>query len=202
MKKEGYDPSASDDKKKEVLKKVIRSKEIKSFYQSTAQQMIGGFQVWTVFEEAEAGDKEQLVVIGMWSEKLAALAQSIYYRDLNVAPKGAPKLPIREQLPLSGSSDDDKKLLQSFGAQQFVDENGNRVIIGFGHAAPLVENNAASLSTACDMANDKAKQQIVMFSKENVMYSKILNEIDKIETFEQNGQMLKNDMQGREYRLK
>ena len=93
-------------------------------------------------------------------------------------------------------------MLQSFGAQQYVDENGNRVIIGFGHAAPLVEDNAASLSTACDMANDKAKQQIVMFSKENVMYSKILNEIDKIETFEQNGQMLKNDMQGREYRLK
>ena len=202
MKKEGYDPSLSDEKKKEILKKVISSKEQKSFFQSTAQQMIGGFQAWSVFESANPGDKEQLVVIGMWSEKLAALAQSIYYRDLNVAPKGAPKLPIREQLPLSGSPDDDKKLLQSFGAQQFVDENGNRVIVGFGHAAPLVENNAASLSTACDMANDKAKQQIVMFSKENVMYSKILNEIDKIETFEQNGQMLKNDMQGREYRLK
>ena len=202
MKKEGYDPSLSDEKKKEILKKVIQSKEQKSFFQSTAQQMIGGFQAWSVFESANPGDKEQLVVIGMWSEKLAALAQSIYYRDLNVAPKGAPKLPIRDQLPLSGSPEDDKKLLQSFGAQQFVDENGNRVIIGFGHAAPLVENNAASLSVACDMANDKAKQQIVMFSKENVMYSKILNEIDKIETFEQNGQMLKNDIQGREYRLK
>ena len=36
-----------------------------------------------------------------------------------------------------------------------------------------------ALSTACDMANDKANQQIVMFSKENIMYSKILNEIDK-----------------------
>ena len=202
MKTEGYDPSLSDEKKKEILKKVIQSKEQKSFFQSTAQQMIGGFQAWSVFESANPGDKEQLVVIGMWSEKLAALAQSIYYRDINVATKGAPKLPIRDQLPLSGSADDDKKLLQSFGAQQFVDENGNRVIIGFGHAAPLFEDNAASLSTACDMANDKAKQQIVMFSKENVMYSKILNEIDKIETFEQNGQMLKNDIQGREYRLK
>ena len=64
--------------------------------------MIGGFQDWSVFESANPGDKEQLVVIGMWSEKLAALAQSIYYRDLNVVPKGAPKLPIRDQLPLSG----------------------------------------------------------------------------------------------------
>ena len=75
-------------------------------------------------------------------------------------------------------------MLQSFGAQQFVDENGNRVIIGFGHAAPLFENNEASLSTACDMANDKAKQQIVMCSKENVMYSKIVNDMDKMENCE------------------
>ena len=202
MKKEGYDPSASDDKKKEVLKKVIRSKEIKSFYQSTAQQMIGGFQAWTVFEEAEAGDTEQLVVIGMWSEKLAALAQSIYYGNLKDAPKGAPKNPIRDQLPLSGSAEDDKKLLQSFGALQKVNENGNRVIIGYGHASPLFENDGAALESACDMANDKANQQIVMFSKENIMYSKILNEISKVEDFEQNGQMLKNSMNGRDYRLK
>jgi len=202
MKKEGYDPSLSDERKKEILKKVVRSKEQKSFYQSTAQQMIGGFQAWTVFEEAAPSDTEQLVVIGMWSEKLAALAQSIYYRDLQIAPKGAPKLPIREQLPLSGSAEDDKKLLQSFGAQQKVDENGNRVIIGFGHAAPLFEDDAAALESACDMANDKAKQQIVMFSKENLMYSKILNEIDKVDAFEQNGQMLKKSIQARDYRLK
>ena len=164
--------------------------------------MIGGFQAWTVFEEADPGMNEQIVVIGMWSEKLAALAQSIYFRDLQIAPKGTPKIPILEQLPLSGTPKDDKKLLQSFGAQQKVDENGNRVIIGFGHAAPLFENDPAALETACDMANDKAKQQIVMFSKENVMYSKLLNEIDKVETFEQNGQTLTNDLQGREYRLK
>ena len=202
MKKEGYDPATSDVKKKEILKKVIRSKEVKSFFQSSAQQMIGGFQAWSVFEEAKPSDNEQLVVIGMWSETLASLAQSIYYGDLENVPKGAPKKPIREQLPLSGSEDDDKKLLQSFGAIQFVNENGNRVIVGYGHASPLFENNDAALSTACDMANDKANQQIVMFSKENIMYSKILNEIDKIEDFEQNGQMLKKSMQGRDYRLK
>ena len=202
MKKEGYDPSASDEKKKEILKKVIRSKEIKSFYQSAAQHMIGGFQAYTVFEEAEAGDTEQLVVIGMWSETLATLAQSIYYGNLKDTPKGAPKNPIREQLPLSGSEEDDKKLLQSFGAVQKVNENGNRVIIGYGHASPLFENDGAALESACDMANDKAIQQIVMFSKENIMYSKILNEISKVEDFEQNGQMLKNSMNGRDYRLK
>ena len=32
MKKEGYDPSLSDEKKKEILKKVISSKEQKSFF--------------------------------------------------------------------------------------------------------------------------------------------------------------------------
>ena len=83
----------------------------------------------------------------------------------------------------------------------YLNENGNRVIVGFGHAAPLFENRGDSLSTACDMANDKANQQIVMFSKENIMYSKVLNEIDKSEDFEKEGQKLYRSMQGRDYSL-
>ena len=51
------------------------------------------------------------------------------------------------------------------------------------------------------MANDKANQQIVMFSKENIMYSKVLNEIDKSEDFEKEGQKLYRSMQGRDYSL-
>ena len=41
--------------------------------------MIGGFQAWTVFEEANPGDKSQFTVIGLWSPKLAKLAESIYF---------------------------------------------------------------------------------------------------------------------------
>ena len=197
MKKEGYDPEASDLEKKEIAEKVIRSKEVKSFFSSTAQSMIGGFQAWTVFEESNPGDRAQFTVIGLWSPKLAKLAESIYFGNLDKVPKGAPNKSIEEQLPL----DDPNKLLQSFGAQMYLNENGNRVIVGFGHAAPLFENRGDALSTACDMANDKANQQIVMFSKENIMYSKVLNEIDKSEDFEKEGQKLYRSMQGRDYSL-
>ena len=196
MREEGYDPAASDQKKKEIAEKVVLSDELKSFYTATSQSMIGGFQAWSVFEEADPGDRAQFTVIGLWSPKLNALADSIYSGNLENLPKGKAKKTIEEQLPL----DDPNKLLQSFGAQMYVNKNGNRVIVGFGHAAPQFEDRKDALATACDQAGLKADQQIVMFSKENVMYSKLQNEISKHEDFERQGQKLQRSIQGKDYR--
>jgi len=196
MREEGYDAAESDQKKKEIAEKVVMSNELKSFYTATSQSMIGGFQAWSVFEEADPGDRAQFTVIGLWSPKLNALADSIYSGNLENLPKGKAKKTIEEQLPL----DDPNKLLQSFGAQMYVNENGNRVIVGFGHASPLFEDRKDALATACDQAGLKADQQIVMFSKENVMYSKLMNEISKHEDFERQGQKLQRSIQGKDYR--
>ena len=196
MREEGYDTADSDQKKKEIAEKVVMSNELKSFYTATSQSMIGGFQAWSVFEEADPGDRAQFTVIGLWSPKLNALADSIYSGNLENLPKGKAKKTIEEQLPL----DDPNKLLQSFGAQMYVNENGNRVIVGFGHASPLFEDRKDALATACDQAGLKADQQIVMFSKENIMYSKLLNEISKHEDFERQGQKLQRSIQGKDYR--
>jgi hypothetical protein len=81
----------------------------------------------------------------------------------------------------------------------YVNENGNRVIVGFGHASPLFEGRKDALSTACDMASNNAKQQIVLFSKENVMYSKLQNSISKHEDFQRQGQNLQRSIQGKDY---
>ena len=196
MREEGYDAAESDQKKKEIAEKVVMSNELKSFYTATSQSMIGGFRAWSVFEEADPGDRAQFTVIGLWSPKLNALADSIYSGNLENLPKGKAKKTIEEQLPL----DDPNKLLQSFGAQMYVNENGNRVIVGFGHASPLFEDRKDALATACDQAGLKADQQIVMFSKENVMYSKLMNEISKHEDFERQGQKLQRSIQGKDYR--
>ena len=196
MREEGYDAAESDQKKKEIAEKVVMSNELKSFYTATSQSMIGGFQAWSVFEEADPGDRAQFTVIGLWSPKLNALADSIYSGNLENLPKGKAKKTIEEQLPL----DDPNKLLQSFGAQMYVNENGNRVIVGFGHASPLFEDRKDALATACDQAGLKADQQIVMFSKENVMYSKLMNEVSKHEDFERQGQKLQRSIQGKDYR--
>ena len=196
MREEGYDTADSDQKKKEIAEKVVMSDELRSFYTATSQSMIGGFQAWSVFEEADPGDRAQFTVIGLWSPKLNALADSIYSGNLENLPKGKAKKTIEEQLPL----DDPNKLLQSFGAQMYVNKNGNRVIVGFGHAAPQFEDRKDALATACDQAGLKADQQIVMFSKENVMYSKLQNEISKHEDFERQGQKLQRSIQGKDYR--
>ena len=147
--------------------------------------------------EATNNSNSQIILISQVGDakRLKALFEAI--QTLDIVPKGAPNKTIEEQLPL----DDPNKLLQSFGAQMYLNENGNRVIVGFGHAAPLFENRGDALSTACDMANDKANQQIDMFSKEKILYSKVLNEIDKSEDFEKEGQKLYRSMQGRDYSL-
>lgn len=195
LRTEGYDTNAADAKKKDLVEKVLRSREIKSFFTSTAQNMLGGFVAYTVFEEANPGDRSSITVIGIWSEKLAKLAEAIHYGAIEKTPSGVPKKPIREQIPLT----DPAKLLQSFGATMLVNENGNMVVVGYGHSSPLFEDRADALSTACDQSENKAKQQIVLFAKENVMYTTTQNETDKAEDFEKAGQTAYRSMQSREY---
>ena len=195
LKDEGYDTNAADEKKKELVEKVLRSREINSFFTSTAQNMLGGFVAYTVFEEANPGDRSSITVIGIWSEKLSKLAEAIHYGTIEKTPTGTPKKPVREQIPLN----DPGKLLQSFGATMLVNENGNMVIIGYGHSSPLFEDRADALSTACDQSESKAKQQIVLFAKENVMYTTTLNETDKAEDFEKAGQTAYRSLQAKEY---
>ena len=48
----------------------------------------------------------------------------------------------------------------------YVNENGSRVIVGFGHASPLFEGRKDALGQACEQAGLKADQQIVMLNKD------------------------------------
>ena len=195
LKKEGYDPNAADEKKKEIAEKVVRSREINSFFTSTAQTMLGGFLSYTTFEEANPGDRASITVIGIWSPKLAKLAEAIHYGSIKKTPSGSPKKPIVEQIPLNDAG----KLLQSFGVRMLINENGKMVLVGYGHTSPLFEDRADALSTACDQSENKAKQQIVLFAKENVMYTTMQNETDKAEDFEKAGEMAYRSMQSKEY---
>ena len=58
----------------------------------------------------------------------------------------------------------------------------SRVIVGFGHASPLMEGRKDALGQACEQAGLKADQQIVMFSKENVPFLLIEKEKKLIKT--------------------
>ena len=80
-----------------------------------------------------------------------------------------------------------------------INENGKMVLVGYGHTSPLFEDRADALSTAFDQSENKAKQQIVLFAKENVMYTTMQNETDKAEDFEKAGEMAYRSMQSKDY---
>ena len=194
LKEEGYSPEMADAEKEAIKKKVLRSREITNFFTASAQSMVSGFQSYKIFESSNTGERGSITVVALWSPKLNQLARAIQGGSTNV-PKGAPKKPIEEQLKL----DNPDSLLASFGTKMYVNENGNLVLVAYGHASPSFENDPGALSTACDIAEGRAYENIVSYANEQVMYENMRKEVDQAETFEQAGMQAYESMQGREY---
>ena len=182
LKEEGYDPSMADAEKEAIKKKVLRSREITNLFTATAQSMVSGFQSYKIFEKSKAGERGSISVVALWSPKLNQLAQAIKSGSTNV-PKGTAQKPIEEQLKL----DDPNSLLASFGTKMYVNENGNLVLVSYGQASPSFENDPGALSTACDIAESRAYENMVSYAREQVMYEEMRKEIDKAETFMKDG---------------
>tara|TARA_B100000586_G_C20107837_1_gene428304 strand:- start:115 stop:1419 length:1305 start_codon:yes stop_codon:yes gene_type:complete len=194
LKDEGYNTDLADAEKLAIQKKVLRSREVTQFFTATAQSMVSGFQSYKIFEGSNEGERGSIHVIAIWSPKLNRLAQAIEGGSTNV-PKGSPKKPIEEQLNLT----DANNLLASFGTNMYVNENGNLVLVSYGHASPSIENDPGARSTACDIATDKALANMIRFAREQIVYENMRKEIDKAETFEQMGSKAYESLQGREY---
>ena len=193
LKEEGYDPSMADAEKEAIKKKILRSREITNLFNASAQSMISGFQSYKIFEGANTNERGSITVVALWSPKLNQLSKAIKGGNTNV-PKGTPKKPIEEQLKLENPD----VLLASFGTNMYVNENGNLVLVSYGHASPSVENDPGALSTACDIAESRAYENIVSFANEQVMYEEMRREVDKAETFMKNGMQAYESLQGRE----
>ena len=193
LKEEGYDPSMADAEKEAIKKKVLRSREITNLFTASAQSMISGFQSYKIFEGANPNQRGSITVVALWSPKLNQLSKAIKGGSTNV-PKGTPKKPIEEQLKL----DNPDVLLASFGTNMYVNENGNLVLVSYGHASPSIENDPGALSTACDIAESRAYENIVSFANEQVMYEEMRREVDKAETFMKDGMQAYESTVGRE----
>ena len=193
LKEEGYSPEMADAEKEAIKKKVLRSREIKEVITSSAQSIVSGFQSYKIFEGAKEGQRGSITVVALWSPKLNKLAKAIKGGSTNV-PKGSPQKPIEEQLKLN----DPNVLLASFGTNMYVNENGNLVLVSYGHASPIVENDPGALSSACDIAETRAKGNMVSYANEQIMYESMLNQVDKAETFVQAGMQAYESLQTRE----
>ena len=194
LKKEGYNPELADAEKRAIQEKILRSREINTFATAAAQSMVEGFQSYRTYEGGKKGERGSITVVAIWSPKLKQLAKAVYSSSTTV-PKGKAKKPIKEQLIL----DDPNVLLASFGVKMFTNEIGNMVLVSYGHASPSFENDPGALSSACDMAESKAKENIVTFAKEQIVFSSMRRETDKIETFERAGMEANRSMNGREF---
>jgi hypothetical protein len=106
------------------VKAVLNSR---SFLEKTSAVAINqsvGMQAYKTFEFL--GEKEgKIGVIAIYSPKLKAIANSILGGDPGLIPPGAPKSPIRDQIPAK------KERIMTFGVQMKINENGLPALLSF-----------------------------------------------------------------------
>ncbi len=185
LKKNGYDENAEIEKKKEIISKVLNSDVFESSMQQSAQAYLSGFQTWKTFEKGNPGDRNEITVVGIWSDKLAQLASHIKNYNPKTFPiKEGKTRTLKEQLPLKNAD----VLRRTFGARMYYNEKGEMSIVAFGHQAPQKEGNDRLFSNACKKARNQATAQLTLFVNESVYFNDNFQEKDAQGTQVANGQ--------------
>jgi len=175
LKENGYDEAASVEEKKKAIIKVLESDVFESSMQQSAQSYLSGFQTWKTFEKGNAGDKNEISVVAIWSDKLQELASHIKNYNPQTFPiKEGKTRTLKEQLPLNNA----KVLRATFGARMYYNEKGEMSIVAFGHQAPIKEGKDRLFNNACKKARNQANAQLTLFVNESVYYSDTFIEKD------------------------
>jgi hypothetical protein len=185
LKKNGYDENAEVEKKKEIIKKVLNSDVFESTMQQSAQAFLSGFQTWKTFEKGNPGDRNEITIVGIWSDKLAELASHIKNYNPQTFPlKEGKTKTLKEQLPLDNAD----VIRRTFGARMYYNERGEMSVVAFGHQAPQKEGDDRLFSNACKKARNQATAQLTLFVNESVYYNDNFVEKDAQGTQVVNGQ--------------
>ena len=196
LKENGYDEAASVEEKKKAIIKVLESDVFESSMQQSAQQYLSGFQTWKTFEKGNAGDKNEISVVAIWSDKLQELASHIKNYNPQTFPiKEGKTRTLKEQLPLNNA----KVLRATFGARMYYNEKGEMSIVAFGHQAPIKEGKDRLFNNACKKARNQANAQLTLFVNESVYYSDTFIEKDAQGTQIVDGQEQEFAFQGEEW---
>ena len=175
LKENGYDEAASVEEKKKAIVKVLESDVFESSMQQSAQSYLSGFQSWKTFEKGNAGDKNEISVVAIWSDKLQELASHIKNYNPQTFPKKEGKTrTLKEQLPLNNA----EVLRATFGARMYYNEKGEMSIVAIGHQAPIKEGKDRLFNNACKKARNQANAQLTLFVNESVYYSDTFIEKD------------------------
>lgn len=153
--------------------------------QQSAQAFLSGFQTWKTFEKGNPGDRNEITVVGIWSDKLAELASHIKNYNPQTFPIKQDKTrTLKEQLPLDNAD----VLRRTFGARMYYNDKGEMSVVAFGHQAPQKEGNDRLFSNACKQARNHATAQLTLFVNESVYFSDDFVEKDAQGTQVVNGQ--------------
>jgi len=181
LKDAGYeDPTTAE--AVEEAEKILQSKEFNKSTQASAEHRVAGYQTYKVFEVSD-GEKGNLTVIGLWSNKLNKLADAL--STGGDIPLNTPKKPLFDQIPTQSNNNDLERWAFSYGARITTDEKGNPSIISFGHASPMFDDVDEWVDT-CDQAILQAETFVTILANEIVTYKENLNKAQNIKIFEDN----------------
>jgi len=175
---EGVDLSAKEPIPEEIKQKVLASAAFKSSIQAMARARIAGIQTFKVFEYALDGEKGEIGVIAIQSQKLNKMATAIFTGSVSAMPSGTPKRRIQEQIPK-----DLDVLMGTFGVQSTTDENGNLVLLAYGQGVPATKSKN-SLKNAYKKAKMRAMGDLRSFAGEAVAFTDALDDEENTEEFE------------------
>ena len=184
LREAGYEDPTTPEAAEEA-EKIIKTKEFSKSIEASAEHRIAGFQTFKVFEISD-GNKGDISVIGLWSNKLNLLADAL--STGGDIPLGTPKKALMDQIPNQETDQDITRWAFSYGARMTTDENGNPSIISFGHASPLFDDTD-EWTDACSQAILQAESFIAIFANEIASYKENLNKAQNTKIFEDNANL-------------
>ncbi len=181
LKDSGYEDPTSKEATLEA-EKILKSKEFSKSIEASAEHRLAGYQTYKIFEVSD-GQKGNLTVIGLWSNKLNKLADAL--STGGDIPINTPKKSLYDQIPTQDNDNDLQRWAFSYGARMTTDEKGNPSIISFGHASPMFDD-VDEWVDACDQAILQAESFIAIFANEVITYKENLNKAQNTKIFENN----------------
>ena len=156
LRERGFDPNQPVDQQQ--LASILTQEQFQSAVRIVANSRVAGLQAFKIFEVLPEGNQGQIGVVAIFSDRLHNLANALFTGNYDLVPEGAPRKPLKEQIPL-----DEKALLSTFGVTAKVDENGQLALVAYGQAGAKTESSR-SLSAAEEKARVAAIAQIRFFA--------------------------------------
>ena len=160
-----YDPNwdgtgrSEEERKQEILKAQTEVKENSDLF----SRVMAAGAMTPVQCEGPNNDKKYAVYVGLiWSQKLAAISAAITDPSFDL-PVEKPGIPLKERLA-QFDKDDPNWMAATLGVRVFTDENGHRVVVGFGSSPASFDEGIDE-----DAARDQAIVAIQRFVAENIV---------------------------------